>query len=243
MQKASNHMMAQRSSRQSGLSLFVVLILLATVSVLSFRLPANAQEDTRAVGTVRTESNQPGVLEVSWDAPSATPSDYRISWARADEDFLIWTDTSGNAFPTQTSYTITGLDEGVLYKIKLRARYNGSAGPWTEQAEVEIAAAPTPTATVTVTHSPQPTDTPTPTETATHTLQPADTPTPTETATHTPQPTGTPTATATHTATPVDPLAIAAVRVESNLPGVLEVSWDAPADTPRDYRISWRACE
>ena len=90
----------------------------------------HAQEDTKAIGTVRVESNQPGQLQVSWGAPTDTPRDYRIMWARVDEDFLTWTDTRGNAFPTTPSYTSTGLDEGVRYKVKVRARFNGPSGPW-----------------------------------------------------------------------------------------------------------------
>ena len=84
-------------------------------------------------------SNQPGVLEASWDVPSETPRDYRVSWAKVGESFRTWTDLSGNAFPTSPSYTITGLDEGVRYKVKVRARYNGSAGDWTEPVKADVA--------------------------------------------------------------------------------------------------------
>ena len=59
------------------------------------------------------------------DAPTKTPRDYRVNWARVGERFPTWTDLSGNAFPTSSSYTITGLDEGVRYKVKVRARFNG----------------------------------------------------------------------------------------------------------------------
>ena len=139
----------------------------------------------RAIGAVRLVSSQPGELEVSWDAPAETPRDYRISWARVGESFLTWTDLSGNAFPTSSSYTITGLEEGVRYKVKVRARYNGSSGPWTEPVEADVAVAePTATHTPTATYTPTATDTPLPA------------------ATHTPTATGTPTPTATATAQP-----------------------------------------
>ena len=68
--------------------------------------------------------NQPGELEVSWDAPAQTTRGYRLSWARVGEGFKPWTDLTGNAFPTGSSYTITGLDQSVRYKVKVRARYD-----------------------------------------------------------------------------------------------------------------------
>ena len=141
-----------------------------------------AQEDTKAIGAVQLESNQPGVLEVSWDAPTETPRDYRVNWARVGENFPTWTDLSGNAFPTSSSYTITDLDQGVRYKVQVRARYDGSAGDWSERVEAVVASAPTATATATATDTPTPTATPTPI--------PADTATPTAiaTATSTPPP-------------------------------------------------------
>ena len=152
MRKTRDQRLTQPRKWQTGLGLAVVFILFATVAVISFRVPASAQEDTRAVGTVSIESTQPGELDVSWDPPTDTPRDYRIRWARDGEDFLAWTDTRGNAFPTEPSYTITDLDQGVLYKVEVRARYDGSSGPWAEPVEAVVAAAPTPTATTT--HTP-----------------------------------------------------------------------------------------
>ena len=39
---------------------------------------------------------------------------------------------SGNAFPVANAYTIAGLDLDVCYKVRVRARYGGSAGGWIE---------------------------------------------------------------------------------------------------------------
>ena len=58
--------------------------------------------NNRAIAAVRMSSNHPGELHVSWDTPSETPVDYRISWAPIDENFKTWTDSSGNAFPDQS---------------------------------------------------------------------------------------------------------------------------------------------
>ena len=120
--------------------------------------------DSRAVVNVRADSNQPGELEVYWDSPSEAPGDYRIRWARVGESYLTWSNINGNAFPLSSSYTITGLDQGVRYKVQVRARYNGSAGDWTDSVEAVVEADPP---TPTPTHTATPTPTATPTATAT----------------------------------------------------------------------------
>ena len=80
------------------------------------------------------------MLEASWDAPSDTPKDYRVSWAKDGESFKAWTDLSANAFPTSPSYTITGLDAGVRYKVMLRARYHqGGSGDWSDVYRADVA--------------------------------------------------------------------------------------------------------
>ena len=73
-----------------------------------------------------------GAFDVSWPVPSDYPVDYRINWAAESDGYPSWTDSSGNAFPTVNAYTITGLSPDVCYKVRLRARYVGDAGDWTE---------------------------------------------------------------------------------------------------------------
>ena len=66
----------------------------------------------------------------TWDEPTETPVDYRLAWARDDESFKTWTDLTGNAFPITNTQVITGLNGGVRYKVKVRARYQGTGdGP------------------------------------------------------------------------------------------------------------------
>ena len=94
----------------------------------------------RTVSNVRLSSSQAGVLEVSWDAPGESPKDYRVNWAKAGDEFSTWTDLSGNHFPTSTSYTITGLDAGARYKVRVRARYHsGGSGDWHDVVEGDVA--------------------------------------------------------------------------------------------------------
>ena len=68
--------------------------------------------DPRDIGVVTLNSTVPGIVTVSWDAPGQTPANYRVSWAKAGEPYLTWTDPAGNAFPTVPFHTITGLEEG-----------------------------------------------------------------------------------------------------------------------------------
>ena len=90
-----------------------------------------------------------------------TPRDYRVSWARVGEHFPMWVDSSGNAFPTTCSYTVTGLDPGVRYKVRVRARYDGYSGGFSDIVEVVVAsAAPTATPTDMGVPAATPTDTP-----------------------------------------------------------------------------------
>ena len=204
--------------------------------------PANSRD----VYGLDAVSNSAGELTVSWNAPSDTPVDYRISWARASESYKTWTDLTGNAFPNVTSYTASGLDHGTLHKVQVRARFGGSSGPWTDsvdalvmdatteeihlvQDEREVIVAPSdmPTATATAVPS-TPTTTPVP---------PTAMPTSTNTSVP-PSATNTPVPTATNTLEPAG-RTIGTVRLSSRQAGVLEVSWDAPGETPKDYRVNW----
>ena len=83
-----------------------------------------------------------GGLVIAWQAPQAphdAPTDYRVSWARSDDDYPSYTEEHGNAHPATPTHTLEGLDRDTEYKIRIRARYspNGQydahwSGPWTE---------------------------------------------------------------------------------------------------------------
>lgn len=98
-------------------------LLTVCLALLSVVDNASAQEDVKAIHNLLLESSGPGELEATWDEPTETPVDYRVSWARVGESFVTWTDPSGNAFPITNTLTITGLDEGERYQVKVRARY------------------------------------------------------------------------------------------------------------------------
>ena len=87
-------------------------------------------------------SDGPGELAVAWNAASPEPVDYRVSWARSEEEYLTWTDDDGNAFPTTNSLTLTDLDEDEEYKVLVRARYgDDGSGPWSDEVRQIVAAA------------------------------------------------------------------------------------------------------
>ena len=98
-----------------------------------------SQSDPRGVYRLTLSSTESGVIEAVWDAPGEAPIDYRISWAKAGESYRAWTDSAGNAFPTDASYTITDLEEGAEYKVQVRARYNGTAGDWSGEITITVA--------------------------------------------------------------------------------------------------------
>ena len=92
---------------------------------------ATATRNPRRIGAISVASNPWGTspANVSWNPPTETPVDYQVNWARADQSYSTGADN--NAYPTGTSYTITGIED-VRHKVRVRARYNGSFGPWIE---------------------------------------------------------------------------------------------------------------
>ena len=105
---------------------------------------AQAQVTGKSVSNVQLGHNGDYHLTITWDAPSLSPKDYRVMWAKVGESYKTWTGTSGNAFPTTTSHTATNVERGQEYKVKVRARYDNSSGPWNAEAQYTIPAEPPP---------------------------------------------------------------------------------------------------
>ncbi len=130
------------------------LILAAVMAVLPHlsSLPGSetVQDYSRPIEGLRVRSTQPGELEISWNVPDGAPLDYRLSWARAGENFPTQHDQPGNAYPTGPSHVITGLDQGQRYQVRVRARYDGSESDWSSTVESVVATSSTdPTAPAT----------------------------------------------------------------------------------------------
>ena len=137
-----------RSSRPAR-KLTLAALVLAVATFGGVPAVAQAQQDDGAISALTLTSDTPGVLDVSWVAPTgAAPTDYRVNWARSGEDYPPWTDNTANLHPTTTSQQLTDLDEDVEYKVRVRARYHDGAdagspwsGPWAE-ATRQVAAQP-----------------------------------------------------------------------------------------------------
>ena len=123
-----------------------------------------------------------------------------------------WPDTSPvvTVKDTDTSYTITGLENGVAYDYRMRAYNDGGSSGWSTTGTSRML----------------PADTPTPTPTGT--LTPTPTPTPTNTPTDTPTPTNTPIPTSTPTPTPT-PAMLANLRATTG-DRQITLRWDDPKD-------------
>ena len=107
------------------------------------------------VTNLSLSSEAPGELTITWDAPTTTPEDYRVSWAKNDLSYLAWDVSNethrGSAYPSGTaaSHTLTGLTGGETYKVRMRSRYNtgtadGWSGPWSDELKVTISSTTAP---------------------------------------------------------------------------------------------------
>ena len=133
--------------------LLAILALLLSVPFL-FHAGSTVHAADNDVGGVTLTSANPGELVITWDAPSRAPDDYRVTWKKSDGKWPSFkndnTVDGGNAFPTATSHTVTGLEEGTAYKARVRARYfddNGNleqSGPWSATEETAVAQTPPP---------------------------------------------------------------------------------------------------
>ena len=139
---------------QIALSAAAAALLIAAVLLLVVRLPAEAQANDREVSGVTLTSLNPGELVIGWDAPSNAPTDYRVSWKKSGGKWPSYkrenTVDGGNAFPEDASHTVTGLEQGTFYQVRVRARYFDAndklaeSGPWSAVEEIAVAQTPLP---------------------------------------------------------------------------------------------------
>ena len=113
--------------RQTTLVAALALLIVGSALLLLLNQPAEAQQDDKATSNLAVTSPNPGELVITWDAPSNAPDDYRVTWKKSDGKWASYKNANtvdgGNAFPTGTSHTVTGLEEGTEYSGRVRARY------------------------------------------------------------------------------------------------------------------------
>ena len=69
-------------------TLAVLAAVIATLALGSFT--AQAQEPAGSINNQLVSSPDPGQLVVTWSAPNETPTDYRVRWAPANQDYLSY---------------------------------------------------------------------------------------------------------------------------------------------------------
>ena len=110
-----------------------ILAFLAIAAILAFTtimtVSAQSGPDWRIAptGLTATAGDAAGELDVAWDPlqPNGkTLSDYHVTWAPDGEDFKKRNQTEWHAYPTTNEVSVTGLDAGATYQVKVRARYD-----------------------------------------------------------------------------------------------------------------------
>ena len=122
-------------------------LLVAVIALIGSGLTgtAQAQASNDSIPSLTLDSHQPGQLVITWQAPASAPTDYRVSWANADLNWLSWKDANepqrANEYPLAdvTTITLSDLTPGDTYKVQMRSRYYNadrtvreSSGPWTD---------------------------------------------------------------------------------------------------------------
>ena len=148
-----NFLQGRLLKRSWPVQLALVAALLLAVSLLFHAGSPVHAADNDVIGVTVTSAN-PGQLAISWDAPSRAPDDYRVTWKKSSGKWPSYKNDNtvdGNAFPTGTSHTATGLEEGTEYSVRVRARYFDNNdnltenGPWSDPpAELTVSAQPPP---------------------------------------------------------------------------------------------------
>ena len=111
-----------------------LLALIAIAAILAFAvvMTVSAQSDNpdwkvAPNGLNVAAGDAAGELDLTWDASSQTTktlSDYRVTWTPDGEPFKTPNQTDWFAYPTTNQVTVTGLDAGETYKVRVRARYD-----------------------------------------------------------------------------------------------------------------------
>ena len=89
---------------------FIAVMLLAAAITSGLYIATVQAESHGAITGLTLTSDTPGTLTASWDAASPTPTDYRVDWAKSDEDYQSWKVDDGHVYPADTATTTTIAD-------------------------------------------------------------------------------------------------------------------------------------
>ena len=117
------------------------IIAIATILAFSTVMTASAQSNTPdwrlpVTGLTAVAADDPGEMLITWDAHTQTTKtllNYRVAWTPDGESFKSADQTNWNTHTTGTQHTVTGLDPGGTYQVKIRTRYEDNQGSrWTD---------------------------------------------------------------------------------------------------------------
>ena len=130
-----------------------IFVAMTAVLILAFAMvmTVSAQSDDPdwrlpVTGLTVSAGDDPGELVINWDAHTQTTKtlrNYRVAWTPQGESFKRASQTDWNVYTTSTQHTVTGLDAGATYQVKVRTRYEGNQGSrWTDVVTGQTAAPP-----------------------------------------------------------------------------------------------------
>ena len=110
------------------LAIMAIAVMLAFAAAMTVSAQSNDPDWRQApTGLSVTAGDEAGKLNLNWDTSSQdtkTLSDYRVAWKPDGGTFNNTGDTDWNRFPTTNELTLTGLNAGATYHVKVRARYD-----------------------------------------------------------------------------------------------------------------------
>ena len=123
-------------------SLVAVAIAAAGLSVTSGAASAQSVDEpwrAAVTGLMVTAGVAAGEIDVAWDAHPEGSDEYRVAWAPVGESFRSASNSDWNAFPTANEVTLSGLEPGDAYKVKVRARFGRRRSGWSSVATADAA--------------------------------------------------------------------------------------------------------
>ena len=143
--------MAHLTTNNWTIRLGALAVMIALMAVfMTFTVQADGPDWRLPVtGLTAVAGDDPGEMLITWDAHTQTTKtllNYRVAWTPQGESFKKADQTDWNTHTTGTQHTVTGLDAGETYQVKIRTKYEGRQGSrWTDVATGQAGQAAAPT--------------------------------------------------------------------------------------------------